>query len=70
MLNLKSLVSALIWKPERNDCQRFNVELGSDLITVRGVVLNLTVICQRCNVNLTMFFKWACYSVDENNKLD
>jgi len=53
MLNLASLVSALIWKPEGSDCQRFNVELGSNLITVRGVVLNLTVICQRCSVNLT-----------------
>ena len=28
-------------------------ELDSNLITVRGMVLNLTVICQRCNVNLT-----------------
>jgi len=53
MLNLASLVSALIWKPEGSDCQRFNVELGSNLITVRGVVLNLTVICQKCSVNLT-----------------
>jgi len=53
MLNLASLVSASIWKPEGSNCQRFNVELGSNLITVRGVILNLTVICQRCNVNMT-----------------
>jgi len=32
----------------------FNVELGSNLITVKGVVLNLTVICQRCDVNMTV----------------
>ena len=37
MLNLASLISASIWKPEESDCQRFNVELGSNLITVRGV---------------------------------
>ena len=30
----------------------FNIELGSNLITVRGVVLNLTVICQKCNFEL------------------
>jgi len=57
MLNSASLVSASIWKPEESDCQRFNIELGSNLITVRGVVLNLTVnltvIYQRCSVNLT-----------------
>ena len=38
---------------EGSDYLRFNVELGSNLITVRGVILNLTVICQRCNVNMT-----------------
>ena len=53
MLNLASLVSVLIWKPKESDCQRFNVELGSNLITVEGVILNLTVICQRCSVNMT-----------------
>ena len=53
MLNLESLISASIWKPEKSDCQRFNIELGSNSITVGGVMLNLTVICQRCNVNLT-----------------
>jgi len=53
MLNLASLVSASIWKPEGSDCQRFNIELDSNLITVRGVILNLTVIYQRCNVNMT-----------------
>jgi len=53
MLNLATLVSALIWKPEGSDSQRFNVELDNNLITVRGVILNLTVICQRCNVNMT-----------------
>jgi len=47
MLNLASLVSVLIWNPEESDCQRFNVKLGSYLITVRGVILNLTVIV-RC----------------------
>jgi len=36
MLNLASLVSASIWKPEKSDCQRFNVELGKNLITIRG----------------------------------
>jgi len=46
MLNLASLISASIWKPEESDCQRFNVEYGSNLITVKGVVLNLTVIYQ------------------------
>ena len=54
MLNLASLVSALIWRPEESDCQWFNVELGNNLITVRGVILNLTVICQRCSVNMTI----------------
>jgi len=53
MLNLASLVSASIWKPEESDCQRFNVELSRNLITVRGVMLNLTVIYQRCNINIT-----------------
>jgi len=53
MLNLASLVSASIWKPKESDCQRFNVELGSNLITARGVILNLTIICQRCNINMT-----------------
>jgi len=53
MLNLASLILASIWKPEESDCQRFNVELGSNLITVRGVALNLKVICQRCDVNMT-----------------
>jgi len=53
MLNLASLVSTSIWKPEESDCQRFNVEIGSNLITVRGIILNLTVICQMCNVNMT-----------------
>jgi len=28
-------------------------ELDSNLITVRGVVLNLTVLYQRCNINMT-----------------
>ena len=53
MLNLASLVSALIWKPEESDCQKFNVEPDGNLITVRDVILNLTVICQRCNINMT-----------------
>ena len=53
MLNLASLISASIWKPEESDCQRFNVELGSNLITVGDVILNLTVIYQRCSVNMT-----------------
>ena len=53
MLNLASLISASIWRPEESDYQRFSIKLGSNLITVRGVVLNLTVICQRCNINLT-----------------
>jgi len=53
ILNLASLVSTSIWKPEGSDCQRFNVELDSNLITVRGVILHLTVIYQRCNVNMT-----------------
>jgi len=52
MLNLASLVSASTWMPEESDYQRFNVKLGSNLITVRGVILNLTVICQRCNINM------------------
>jgi len=43
MLNLASLISALIWKPKESDYHRFNIELGSNLITIRGVVLNLTV---------------------------
>ena len=47
------LISASIWKPEESNCQRFNIELGSNLITVIGVALNLTVICQRCDVNIT-----------------
>ena len=38
ILNLASLVSALIWKPEGSDCQRFNVELGNNFVTVRGVI--------------------------------
>jgi len=46
MLNLASLVSASIWRSEESDCQRFNIELGSNLITVRDVILNLTVICK------------------------
>jgi len=50
ILNLASLVSASIWKHEESDYQRFNVQLGRNLITVRGVILNLTIICQRCNV--------------------
>jgi len=45
MLNLASLVSILIWKPEGSDCHRFNVELGSNLVTIGAVILNLTVIC-------------------------
>ena len=53
MLNFASLVSASIWRLEESECQRFNIELGSNLITVRGVILNLTVICQRCSVNMT-----------------
>jgi len=54
MLNIASLVSTSIWKPEKSDCQRFNIELGNNLITVRDVILNLTVICQRCSVNMTI----------------
>ena len=38
----------------KSNCQRFNIELGSNSITVRSVVLNLTVIYQRCIVNLTV----------------
>ena len=53
MLNLALLISVSIWRPKESDCQRFNVELGSNLITIRGVILNLTLICQRCNVNMT-----------------
>jgi len=53
MLNLASLVAALIWKHGGSDCQRFNIELGSNLITIRDLILNLTVICQRYNVNMT-----------------
>ena len=37
---------------EESDYQRFNVELGSNLITVRGVVLSLIVICERLDVNM------------------
>jgi len=44
MLNLASLVSASIWKPEESDYLRFNVKLGSNLVNVRDVILNLTVI--------------------------
>ena len=55
MLNLASFISVSIWKPEESDYQRFNFELGSNLITVIGVILNLTVSCQRCNINLTRF---------------
>ena len=54
MLNLASLVSDLIIKLEGSDYQRFKVELDSNLITVRGVILNLTVIYQTCSVNLTI----------------
>ena len=53
MLNLASLISVSIWKPEESNCQKFNVELGSNLITIRGVIFNLTIICQGCNVNMT-----------------
>jgi len=53
MLKLTSLVSALIRRPGKSDCQRFNIELDSNLITVRGMILNLTVICQECSVNMT-----------------
>ena len=53
MLNLASLVSDLIIKLEGSDCQRFKVELDSNLITVRGVILKLTVIYHRCSVNMT-----------------
>ena len=53
MLNLASLISASVWNLRRSDCQRFNIELDSNLITVRSVMLNLKVICQRCDVNLT-----------------
>ena len=53
MSNFASLVSASIWRPEESDYQSFNIELDSNLITVRGVILNLTVICQRCSVNMT-----------------
>jgi len=38
MLNLASLVSALIWKAEGSDYQRFSVKLGSNLVIVRGVI--------------------------------
>jgi len=54
MLNLASLITASIWEPEESDCQRFNVELCNNLITVRGVILNLTIICQRCSVYMTI----------------
>jgi len=54
MLKLASLVSALIQRPGESDCQRFNIKLGSNLITVRGMILNLIVICQRCSVNMTI----------------
>ena len=53
MLNLASFISASTWKPEESDCQ-FNVEVSSNLIIVRGVILNLTVVCQRCNINVTI----------------
>jgi len=53
MLNLASLVSALIWRPEESDCQRFNIELGSNLITVRDVILNLNSNLSECSVNMT-----------------
>jgi len=53
MLNLASLVSGSIWRPEESDYQRFNIELGSNLITVRCVTLNLTIIGQRCKINMT-----------------
>ena len=53
MLKLVSLISTSIWKHEESDGQRFNIELGSNLISVRGVILNLTGICQRCSVNMT-----------------
>jgi len=39
MLNLASLILALIWKAEKSDCQSFNIKLGSNLITIIGVVL-------------------------------
>jgi len=52
MLNLASLVSGSIWRHEENDYQRFNIELGSNLITVRCVILNLTIICQKCKINM------------------
>jgi len=39
MLNLASLISTSIWKPEGSDCQKFNVELNNSLINVRGVIL-------------------------------
>jgi len=60
MLNLASLVSASILKPEESDCQMFNVELGSNFITVRGVILNLAVIYQRCSVNMTIRVDSRC----------
>jgi len=53
MLNLASLVSASILRPEESDCQRFNIELDINLITVRTVILNLIVFCQRCSINMT-----------------
>ena len=59
MLNLVSLISASIWKPEESGCQRFNVELGNNLISVRGVVLDLTVNCQRCDINITI----VCFAI-------
>ena len=53
MLKLESLILASIWNPEKSDCQRSNAVLSRNLITVRSVILNLTVIYQRCNVNMT-----------------
>ena len=53
MLNLASFISSSIWKPEENNYQKYNVELSRNLITVIGVILNLTVICQRGSVNMT-----------------
>ena len=54
MLNLGRSSQLRYGSLRKSNCQRFNIELGSNSITIRGVVLNLTVICQRCNVNLTI----------------
>ena len=66
------------WVESKMNCQRFNITviivdfLRHEKFTVRGVVLNLTVICQRCNFELDK--NWfligailrTCHSIDEN----